>query len=144
MVELTAPDAVADRHLIARGDLAAPLHPGAEAGNRLEHPPTAIVVGVDGERVDHRRRYPACADLVTGKVLTIQHQHVQAGRAQARGTTRSGGAAADDQYIAGICTRISHWNSRPEANAIPPWRPCPPGRCTGIHASTARRCSPRD
>jgi len=110
IVELAAPDRVADDARVSRLNGTAADEPCAKRGDLLECQAGGAVVGRrEIEQCEDVRRQPAGADLVAREPRSIGHHHVPS---RATKVTRAGGSArsaADDQCI----TADHRWTPRP-------------------------------
>src|SRR5665647_317258 len=85
VVELAAAYAEADRARISRLHFAAVDQSGAEGGDRLQHPFPRVLLGIELQRLHHRRRDPAGAYLVAREQRLVQQRHRHAVLAQLPG-----------------------------------------------------------
>ena len=100
VVELAAPDAVADDAVVADVSRQRSTHDAdAKSGDGLQRAPEAVLAQVQLEIVDGLWGDPAGADLVARKGRTIPDDYVEAGPAKPPGARRPRGATADDDDV---------------------------------------------
>src|SRR5262245_48975846 len=99
VVELAAPDPVADRAAERGAALGVADPPHAKALDRLERAAARVLGGIDRERLEHGRRDPAGARLVAGKGGAIEHADGRARAREAPGQRRAGRAASHHDHV---------------------------------------------
>ena len=102
VVELAAPDAVADGFAVAGNYLGPVDEAGAEAADLLKHPSLAVFLRVDLQRSSTAGVIQPAHGLGRGNISLSSSSTSSPGLPQPSGTGRSGRAAADDQDFTGI------------------------------------------
>src|SRR5262249_52964742 len=102
VVELTAPDGVADRAAVVDARLGVALPGDAKTANGLQREASRLIDSrVKLERGEDLRRDPPGADLVAREPAPIADDDAQPGAAELPRAGRAGRAAADDQDVTG-------------------------------------------